>query len=103
MLVAMLSPDLFLSGNFTDLDRAFEVAEPALDFAQDSRVHGATLDRAQARGARIVTVDGKHGLAFAALATCSIDAAVAERRLHITADTPAKFQFTGSTTAPNGV
>jgi feruloyl-CoA synthase len=30
------------------------------------------------------------GIAFSALACCSIDAAVAERRLHIRADTPAR-------------
>ena len=59
----------------------------------------AALDRAQARGARIITVDGRRGLAFAALAACSIDAAVAERRLHITADTPAEIKFAGSSRA----
>jgi feruloyl-CoA synthase len=31
------------------------------------------------------------GIAVAALARCSIDAAVAERRLHIGADTPARI------------
>ena len=42
-----------------------------------------------ARGTRIVTGDGRRGIAFAALAQCSIDAAVAERRLHIDGGTPA--------------
>ena len=37
---------------------------------------------------RLVSADG---IAFAALARCSIDAAVAERRLHIRADTPARM------------
>lgn len=95
--VASLSPDLSLS----DIDRVFASVGPTLVFAQDSRTYGAALDRAQARGARIVTVDGKRGLAFAALASCSIDAAVAERRLHITADTPAEVQFKGSTGTPS--
>lgn len=97
--VASLSPDISLSG----LDRVFTSVAPALVFAQDSRTSGVALDRAQARGARIVTVDGKRGLALAALGACSIDAAVAERRLHITADTPAEIQFTGSTGMPKGV
>jgi len=34
---------------------------------------------------------GANGIALAALAHCSIDAAVAERRLHIRADTPARI------------
>jgi feruloyl-CoA synthase len=91
--VASLSPDLSLP----EFDRALEFAKPALVFAQDSRGQSAALDRAQSRAARIVTVDGKRGLAFAALAACSIDASVAERRLHITADTPAEIGVTGST------
>jgi feruloyl-CoA synthase len=37
---------------------------------------------------RLVSADG---IAFAALARCSVDAAVAERRLHIRADTPARI------------
>ena len=37
---------------------------------------------------RLVT---SHGIALAALAQSSIDAAVAERRLHISADTPARL------------
>jgi feruloyl-CoA synthase len=37
---------------------------------------------------RLVTPDG---IAFAALAHCPVDAAVAERRLHIRADTPARI------------
>ena len=36
---------------------------------------------------RLVSADG---IAFAALVRCAIDAAVAERRLHIRADTPAR-------------
>ncbi len=95
--VASLSSDISLSG----LDLVFTSVAPTLVFAQDSKAYGAALDRAQARGVRIVTVDGKRGLAFAALAACSIDAAVAERRLHIAADTPAMIQFTGSTGVPS--
>ncbi|MDP1839632.1 MAG: hypothetical protein Q8N31_19640 [Reyranella sp.] len=91
---------LVASVDFASLDHALDTIEPALVFAQDSRTYGAALDRAQARGARIVTADGKRGLALAALAACSIDAAVAERRLHITADTPAEIQFTGPSGAP---
>lgn len=104
VLVAPLPPDYSLSGDFTCLDRTLDVVEPGLVFAQDSVAYGAALDRAQARGVRIVTVDGKRGLAFAALASCSIDAAVSERRLHIAADTPARVLFTlNSTGLPEGV
>ena len=104
VLVAPISPGYSLSGDFTRLDHALSVVEPALVFAQDSATYGAALDRAAARGARTVTVDGRRGLAFGALAACSIDAAVAERRLHIDADTPAKILFTsGSTGLSKGV
>jgi feruloyl-CoA synthase len=104
VLVAPLPPDYSLSGDFTSLDHALDVVEPGLVFAQDSAAHGAALDRAQARGARIVTVDGKRGLAFAALASCPIDAAVSERRLHIAADTPARILFTpGPTGLPTSL
>ena len=82
--------DLSLPGNVAGLDQAFDTLKPALVFAQDSGAHGAALDRARARRMRIVTVDGKRGLALAALTTCSIDASVAERRLHLTADAPAE-------------
>ena len=103
-LVAPLSPNMSLSGDFARLDHALSVVEPALVFAQDSKAFGRALDRAEARGAKPITVDGQRGLAFAALAHCSVDAAVAERRLHITADTPAKILFTsGSSGAPKGV
>ena len=40
------------------------------------------------------------GIAFAALTRCSIDAAVAERRLHIRADTPARI--VGGVCRPHG-
>jgi feruloyl-CoA synthase len=41
------------------------------------------------RQGRLVSVAGPRDIAFAALAGCSIDAAVAERRRHIDASTPA--------------
>lgn len=100
-LVAPISPNYSLSGDFTHLDHALSVVQPGLVFAQDSARYVAALDRTDARK---VTVDGRRGLAFGALASCSIDAAVSERRLHITADTPAKILFTsGSTGFPKGV
>jgi feruloyl-CoA synthase len=100
-LVAPISPNYSLSGDFTRLDHALSVVQPGLVFAQDSARYVAALDRTDARK---VTVDGRRGLAFGALAGCSIDASVSERRLHITADTPAKILFTsGSTGFPKGV
>ncbi len=108
VLVAPISPNYSLSADFARLDHALQTVEPALVFAQDSSAYGAALDRAAARGARIVTADGQYpggrGIAFAALTSCSVDASVAERRLHIDADTPAKILFTsGSTGLSKGV
>jgi feruloyl-CoA synthase len=104
LTVALLSPAWSVSDDLTRFDRAMTVVQPSLVFAQDSNAYGAALDRVAARGARIVTVDGKRGLAFGALTSCSIDAAVAERRQHIGRDTPAKILFTsGSTGRPRGV
>src|SRR5476649_2798329 len=103
-LVAPVSPTYSTAGDLTRLEHALSIVEPSLVFAQDSKDYGAALDRAVARGAHIVTVDGRRGLPFGALTNSSIDAAVAERRTHITADTPAKILFTsGSTGPPNGV
>jgi feruloyl-CoA synthase len=104
VVVASVSPNYSLSGDFTRFDHVIDLVEPALVFAQDSQAYAAALDRIAARGARIVTVDGKRGITFAALANGSVDAAVAERRTHITADTPVKILFTsGSTGRPKGV
>ena len=104
VLVAPLSPNYSHQGDFARLDHALGVVKPGLVFVQDSVAYSAALDRAEARGARLITVDGKRGIAFGALASCSIDAAVAERRLHLTADTPAKILFTsGSTGLAKGV
>jgi len=101
LLVAPISPNYSLSGDFTRLDHALGLVQPALVFAQESAVYGRALDRV---AGRIITVDGKRGLPFGALASASIDAAVAERRMHITADTPAKILFTsGSTGMAKGV
>ncbi|MBI2738813.1 MAG: AMP-binding protein [Rhodospirillales bacterium] len=100
-LVAPISPNYSLSGDFTRLDHTLSVVDPGLVFAQDSARYASALDRTQARA---VTVDGKRGLAFGALASCSVDASVSERRLHITSDTLAKILFTsGSTGLPKGV
>jgi feruloyl-CoA synthase len=101
---ASLSPTYSLSDDVTRFDHAMDVVQPALVFAQDSQAYGPALDRAAAGGARVITVDGKRGFAFGALANCSIDSAVAERRLHITKDTPAKILFTsGSAGRPKAV
>jgi acyl-CoA synthetase (AMP-forming)/AMP-acid ligase II len=73
------------------LDEALDLVQPALAVAQNSTGCSAMLDRVAARGVRLVTVDGQRGVAYGALANCSIDAAVAERRLHIDKDTHARL------------
>lgn len=70
-------------------DCVLSAVAPGLVFSEESSADGAALDLAEARGARVVTVDGERGLAFAALANCPIDASVAERRLHIDDETVA--------------
>ena len=59
-LVAPVSPNYSTAGDFSRLDHALSIVEPSLVFAQDSNVYGPALDRAAARGARIVTVDGQY-------------------------------------------
>jgi feruloyl-CoA synthase len=95
-VVASVSPAL--------TDHMLSIIEPALVFTQEGLPFEAALTSAAKKRASIVTVDGKRGLAFGALTSCSIDAAVAERRLHITADTPARILFTaGPSGLPEGV
>lgn len=104
VLVATISPAYAQAADPARLDHALGIVEPALVFAQDGASHAQALDRAAQRGARLVTVDGRRGIAFAVLTSCSVDAAVSERRGHITAATPAKLLFTsGSTGAPKAV
>lgn len=104
LLTAPISPTYSTSGDFARFDHAMSVVEPSLVFAQESDAYADALDRAEARGARTVTVDGKRGIAFARLVAASVDAAVAERRQQIAAATPAKILFTsGSTGRPKGV
>lgn len=104
VLVAAISPAYAQAGDPARLDHVLDIVAPALVFAQESAHYAQALDRAEQRGARLVTVDGRRGIAFAVLTSCSIDAAVAERRGHITAETPAKLLFTsGSTGLPKAV
>ncbi len=98
-IVAPISPGYSLSGDFTRLDHVLSIVEPGLVFAQEGLPFEAALLRAAKKGAYIVTVDGKLGLPFGALTSASIDAAVAERRLHITHATPAKILFTSGSSA----
>jgi feruloyl-CoA synthase len=58
--------------------------------ADDTPLRAVVLLGALRAGALVV--DGWSDLEFAALARCSIDAAVAERRLHLDADTPARLK-----------
>ena len=103
-IVAPISPGYSLSGDLTRLDHVLSIVEPALVFAQEGSPFEAALTSAAKKGAQVITVDGKLGLPFGALTSCSIDAAVAERRLHITHDTPAKILFTsGSSALPKAV
>ncbi len=60
-LVSPVSPNYSTAGDFTRLDHVLSVVQPALVFAQDSAHYGVALERAAARGARLVTVDGKRG------------------------------------------
>jgi hypothetical protein len=59
------------------------------------RAGALVVETAGDAGLAFVTRDGElvspDGIAFAALARCPVDAAVAERRLHIGADTPARM------------
>lgn len=75
-----------------------DLVQPALVFAQDSASCSTMLDRAAARGTCIVTVDGRRGVTYGALANCSIDAAVAERRLHIGKETIARLRLVRDST-----
>jgi acyl-CoA synthetase (AMP-forming)/AMP-acid ligase II len=93
LAVALLSPGDSPSDDPGRLGEALDLVQPTLVFAQDFGERARMLDRAAMGGALIVTVDGRRGLAYGALANCPIDAAVAERRLHITADTPACILF----------
>ena len=56
--------------------------------AGDSPERATLLLGALRAGALVV--EGPNAVEFAVLANCSIDAAVAERRLHIDAETPAR-------------
>ena len=103
-IVAPISPGYSLSGDLSRLEHVLSIVEPALVFAQEGLPFVAALNSAAKKGPLIVTADGKRGLPFGALTSCSIDASVAERRLHITRDTPAKILFTsGSSGTPKGV
>ena len=93
LAVAPLLPDDFPAAGSGRFDEALDLVRPALVVAQDSADCSAMLDRAAARGVRLVTVDGRRGVAYGALANCSIDAAVAERRLHIGKDMPARLML----------
>jgi acyl-CoA synthetase (AMP-forming)/AMP-acid ligase II len=93
LAVAPFLPDDFPAAGSDRFDEALDLVRPALVVAQDSAGCSAMLDRAAARGVCLVTVDGRRGVAYGALANCSIDAAVAERRLHIGKDMPARLML----------
>lgn len=88
---ATLSFAIRSSDELKHFDHLMPALAPGFVFSEKSSACGAALDLAEARGVRVVTVDGERGQAFAALANCSIDASVAERRLHIGHETVAEF------------
>lgn len=81
---AIRSPD-----DLRHFDCVLSAVAPGLVFSENSSIDCAALNLAEARGTRVVTVDGERELAFAALANCAIDASVAERRLHLDHETVA--------------
>jgi feruloyl-CoA synthase len=97
--VVPVSPSYSLEADLRRLDHALDLIQPGFVYAQDAVRYSAALARAAAPGRRIVRGDDE----FTEMLDTVDEAAVAERRDQINADTVAKILLTsGSTGKPKG-